>query len=79
MIVVFAQMSQHQRTDGGIQIDADEIGNHIIRQMALAAHHALLHRPWIRPDFEHFEIVIGFEHQQIRAAQMELDRIRQIA
>ena len=31
------------------------------------------------PDFQHFEIVIGFEQQHVRAAQMEADRIRQIA
>src|SRR5580692_7909914 len=47
--------------------------------MTLAAHHSLLHGPGIRSDFQHFEIVIRFQHQQVRAAQMELDGIRQIS
>ena len=51
----------------------------IVRKMPIAAHHALLHRPGIGPDLQHFQIVIRFEQQQIRAAQMEADRIRQIA
>src|SRR5580704_347754 len=46
--------------------------------MPLAAHHSLFHRPWIWPNFEHFEIVIGFQHEQIGAAQMEFDRIRHV-
>ncbi len=79
MIVVFAQMAQHQGIDGRIEIAADEIANHVVRQMSFAPHDALLDGPWVRPHLQHFEIVIGFEHQQVSAAQVELDGIGHIA
>ncbi len=65
MIVVFAQMAEHQGIDGGIEISADEIADHVVRQMPFASHHALLDGPGVRADLEHFEIVIRFQHQQI--------------
>ena len=34
------------------------------------AHHPLLHRPGIRPDAQHFDIVIGFHDQHIAAPQV---------
>ena len=79
MIVVLAQVPQDQCTDGGVQIAANEIGDDVVRQVPLATHDALFHRPRIRPYLQHFEIVIGLQYQQIRATQMELNRIRQIA
>ena len=79
VIIVFAQVSQDERADGRIQIDANEIRHDVVRQVALAAHDSLLHGPRIRADLEHFEIVVGFQHQQVGATQMKLDGIRQVA
>ena len=47
--------------------------------MADAAHHALLHGPGIRAHLQHVEIVIGFEQQHVRAAQVELDGFGNVA
>jgi len=79
MIIVLADVSEHQRTRGKIQIVADEIGNHFVREMSPAAHDALLHGPGIRPDLEHLGIVIRFDDQQVRAAQVDLDGVGQVA
>ena len=46
-----------------IQVVADEIGRHFVRQMPAPAHHPLLHGPGIRPDPQHLQIVIRFENQ----------------
>ena len=44
-----------------------------------AAQHALLHHPRIRPDLQHVEIVIRFQHQAIRVAQVHLHQLRHVA
>src|SRR5579859_588997 len=79
MIVVLAEMAQNQSRGGGIELVAEIIAHHFVRQVAVAAHYALLHRPGIRSDLKHIEVVIGFEQQHVRAAQVELDRVRDIA
>ena len=78
MIIVLAEMRKEQSCDCRVHVPSNEVGHHIIRKMTLAAHHTLLHRPGIWPDFQHLDIVIRFQHQQIGAAQVELDRIGQI-
>jgi len=47
----------------------------VIRKMPRAAEHALLDDPGIRTDFQHVEVVIGFEDQAVRAAQMHFDKL----
>lgn len=47
--------------------------------MAAAAHHALLYRPGIRADAQHFEIVIRFEDDHIACAHVDTQRIGDIA
>jgi hypothetical protein len=47
----------------------------MIRKMPRAAEHTLLDDPGIRTDFQHVEVVIGFEHQAVRAAQMHFDKL----
>ncbi len=46
--------------------------------MAGAAQHALLHHPRIRPNLQHIEIVIGFQDQAIRAAEMHFYQLRHV-
>src|SRR5579872_938369 len=79
MIVVLAEMAQNQGRGGGIELVAQVIAHHFVGQVAVAAHDALLHRPGIGSDLQHVEVVIGFEQQHVRAAQMELDRVRDIS
>jgi len=56
-----------------------KFADRVIRQMSRAAHHALLDVPRIRPDFQHFEIVIGFEHQAVGIPQVNFHQFGQIA
>lgn len=79
MIVVLAEVSENQCRHSAIEIVANKIRDHFIRQVPSPAHDSLLHRPGIRPVFQHPEIVIRFEQQQIHAAQMHLDGIRHVA
>lgn len=79
MVVVLAQVAEDKRRGTGGEIVPEKIGNDVVREMAVAAHHALLYGPWIRADLEHFDIVIGFEQQNIRGAQMVLDGIWDVA
>ena len=50
-----------------------------VREMPRAAHHALLDVPRIRPDLQHFEIVVGFEHQAVGIAQVNFHEFGQVA
>jgi hypothetical protein len=53
--------------------------DHVVGEMPHAAHHTLLHRPRIRTDLEHLNIVIRLEQQDIGPTQMMADVFRQIA
>src|SRR2546430_1240549 len=44
-----------------------------------AAQGALFHLPRVRANLQHIQIVIGFEHQAIRSAQMYFHQLRHIA
>src|SRR6266446_4716109 len=46
--------------------------------MPRAAQHALFHHPRIRPDLQHVEIVIGFQDQAVRAAEMHFYQLRHV-
>ncbi len=50
----------------------------VIRKMTRAAQHALLHHPRVRPHLQHIEIVIGFQNQAIRAAEMHFYELRHV-
>ncbi|SRR6266566_3852877 len=51
----------------------------VIGKMAGTAKHALLYHPGIRSNFQHIEIVVGFENETVCPAQMNFDMIREIA
>ena len=65
IVVVLGEMRQDHVA--GARVEAFGIGekfaDRVIRKMPGAAHDALLDVPGIRPDLQHFEIVIGFQHQ----------------
>src|ERR1035441_4588056 len=56
MIVLFAEVAQHQLASGGIQILLQVIRHHQVREMPHPAHHALLHRPGIRPHLDFIDL-----------------------
>lgn len=79
MIVVLADVAQNDGVDRRIEIFGYEFGRNFIRQVPAAAHHALLHRPGIRPDAQHFQVVIRFENHDLAAPQMHTQGIGHVA
>src|SRR3977135_846600 len=51
----------------------------VIGKMSGTAKHALLYHPRIRPNFQHIEIVVGFENETVCPAQMNFDVIGEVA
>ncbi len=51
----------------------------MIGKVAGARKYALFHHPGIRADFQHVEIVIGFEDKTIGFAEMDFDEFRHVA
>jgi len=81
-IVVFeGDVGQDQET--GQSVEAFGIGkvfaHGVIREMAGAAEDALLYDPWIRSNFQHIQVVIGFKEQAIRIAQVNFYQLGEIA
>lgn len=81
IVVGFRNVSEHEKARARVEaLSRRKIFAHnVIREMAGAAHDALLDVPRIRPDFEHFEVVIRFEDEAIGVAQMEFDQLGKIA
>ena len=80
-IVLLGQMREDEMARAPVKNVGigEKIAHHRIRQVAGAAHHALFDVPGIRPHLQHFEIVVRFEHQEIRIAQVMLDQFRHVA
>ena len=57
---------------------AEKLADSVIGKMSGAGHDALLDVPGVGADFEHFEIVIGFENEAIGAAEMMFDEFGEI-
>ena len=70
MVVVLAKVRQHHESCSSIIFVTEEIGEGIVGEMAKPGHDALLHRPRVRPDAQHFEVMIGFDHEHIAAANV---------
>jgi hypothetical protein len=66
--------------DAGIEAVriGEEFADGVIRKVAGAGKNALLDDPRIRADFEHIEVVIGFEDEAIGLTEMDSDVIRQV-
>ncbi len=79
VIVVLAQMAEDQGRGAAIEFMAEVVVNGVIGKMAVAAHHALLDGPRVGAHAQDFEVMIGFEQQEIRTLQVELDGIRNVA
>lgn len=81
IVVGFGDMRQNEEARTGVEsVGGGKVfADNVIGKMAGAAHDALLDIPRIGPDFEHFEIVIGFEDKAISVAQMEFDEFGKIA
>ena len=72
-------MAEDDRGGSGIEFFANEGAGNVVGKMAHAAHNALLYRPRVRTDFQHVQIVIRFEQQNIGTSQVHANGTRQIA
>src|SRR3982751_3461913 len=79
MVVVFADVPQNQGRNRSVKVARNEVRGYLVRQMPASAHHALLHRPGIRSNTQHFDVMVRFENHDIRPAQVDAKRIRYIA
>src|SRR5271169_3892726 len=55
------------------------LADSMIREMSRAGKNSLLYDPGIRTDFQHIQVVIGFENEAIGLAQVHFDEFRQVA
>ena len=80
-VVLLGQMGEDEKAGAAVENFGvgEEIADYRIGKMAGAAHDALLDIPRIRADFEHIEIVIGFEDEAIGFAQVMLDEFGEVA
>jgi hypothetical protein len=72
-------VTEDQGRDAGIEVVFNESRRDFVGEMAATAHHALLYRPGIRANTQHFQIVIGFENDHIARAHVDAQRIGDIA
>jgi len=79
MIVVLADVAEDDGGSGGVEMFADETAGDFVRQVPHASHHALLYGPGIGTDFQHLQIVIRLEQQNVGSAQMESRRFGKVA
>ena len=79
MVVVGAEVAEDEGDGGGVERFADVVAGDVVGQMAVAAHDALLDGPGVRADFEHFEVVIGLEQEEVGAAEMIANGFGEVA
>jgi len=81
IVILLGEMRENEMLRAAVEDlrIGEEFADDGVRKMSRAAHDALLDVPRVGPDFEHLEIVIRFENQEIRVAQMMLHEFGQIA
>ena len=81
IVVLLGEVREHQVARVAVKNlrVAQKFADHGVGKMPGAAHHALLDKPRIGPDLEHIEVVVRFEDQKIRFAQVMLHEFRHIA
>lgn len=81
IIVGFGDVGEDEEARAGVESFAvgEVFADDVIGKMTGAAHDALLDVPGIRADFEHFQVVIGFEDEAIGVAKMKFDELGQVA
>ena len=72
-------MAKDEGAGAGVEDFADEVAGHFVREVAHAAHDALFYRPRVGADFQHFQIVVGFEQEHVGALQVDADGIGEVA
>jgi len=81
IVILFRHMSKDEIPSTGVEtIGVCKVFAHgVIGQVAGAGEHTLFDDPWIGADFEHVEIVVGFEDQTVSLAQVHLHVVGHVA
>ena len=80
-VVLFGNVGEDEMASASVEDFGigEEFADDGVGKVAGAAHHTLLDVPGIRTDFQHFEIVIRFENQEIGFAEMEFHDFGHVA
>src|SRR5437867_4300872 len=70
MVVLLREVRKHHICCTSIIVAGKEIRECVIRQVPYPAHYPLLYRPGVRASPQHLDIMVGFNHQHVAAAQM---------
>ncbi len=73
-VIVLAQVRQNQVAGGAVEFKLQEFGQGVVGEVAEAAHHPLLDEPGVGAAAQHLQVVIGFHHQAVAAAQVLFDQ-----
>ena len=81
IVVFLGHVGEDEMPDAGIEAFGvgEEFADGVIGEVAGAGKDALLDDPRVRADFEHVEIVIGFEDEAIGLTEVDSDVIGQVA
>ena len=79
MVVFLAQVGEHQNLGGAVVVFRKEVGRGVVGKVPLPAHHALFDEPGVWPHFQHLQVVVRFEDQAMAAAEVLLDKFRNVA
>ena len=74
-----AEVAQDEGAGAGIQDFADEVAGYFVREVAHAAHDALFHGPGVGADLQHFQVVVGFQQEHVRALQVDANGVGEVA
>src|SRR4051794_35186568 len=78
VIVLLREVRQHDKSRATVVTVVEEFRECGVRKVPHARQNALFYRPRIRPDAQHFQIMIRLDHQPIAAAQMVLHALRHV-
>ncbi len=79
MVVVFAEVAEDEGAGPGVEDFADEGAGYFVGEVTVAAHDSLFDGPGVGADFEHFEVVVGFEEQEVGALEVDSDGVGHVA
>lgn len=78
-VVLLAQVPKNEHLGFGGELRSDVLAGSVVRQMSKAGENSLLEVPRVRADLEEIGVVVGFEEEEVGAAEMVLDAFREVA
>lgn len=78
-VVVLAQVGQDEEGGGAVKVVLEVAGQGLVGEMPEAAHHPLLDEPGVGPAAQKLDVVVGFEQQEVAAAELLLGERGEVA